>query len=191
MTSPSQTLRPGDAVLIVDVQTDFCPGGALPIDDGDAIVPVLNQWLGAARDKGIPVYASRDWHPAGHVSFVERGGEWPPHCVQDTEGAAFHPELDLPADAVKVAKGVRFDKDQYSAFDDTGLAERLREDGVTRLWVGGLAQDVCVEATVLAACDSGFEVHVIGDATRPITAGGGEEANRRMQTAGASFDTTD
>jgi nicotinamidase/pyrazinamidase len=189
--SPAQTLRPGDAVLVVDVQIDFCPGGSLPINGGEAVVPVLNRWLGAALDKEIPVYASRDWHPVGHVSFAERGGEWPPHCLQDTEGAAFHPDLDLPADVVKITKGVRFDKDQYSALDDTGLAERLREDGVKRLWVGGLAQDVCVEASVLAACDSGFEVHVISDATRPITAEGGEQAKRRMEAAGASFDTTD
>lgn len=190
MTNPREALRRGDAVLIVDVQTDFCPGGALPVPDGDAVVPVLNLWLGAARDLGIPVYASRDWHPAGHMSFAERGGDWPPHCIQDTAGAAFHPDLELPDDVVKITKGVRFDKDQYSAFDDTGLAERLREDGIARLWAGGLARDVCVEATVLAACAAGFEVHLIEDAARPITPEGGEAADRRMREAGARFDST-
>ena len=190
MTNPTESLRRGDAFLIVDVQSDFCPGGALPVPDGDAVVAPLNRWLAAAADKGVPVYASRDWHPAGHPSFVERGGKWPPHCIQDTTGAAFHPALELPAGVVKIAKGVRFDKDQYSAFDDTGLAERLREDGVARLWIGGLAQDVCVEATVLEACDAGFEVHVIEDATKPITAEGGAAARQRMAEAGARFATT-
>jgi nicotinamidase/pyrazinamidase len=177
-------------MLIIDVQNDFCPGGALPVADGDAVVPVLNRWLAAARKKRIPVYASRDWHPAGHLSFTERGGDWPAHCIQDTPGAAFHADLDLPNDVVKIAKGIRFDKDQYSAFDDTGLAKRLRDDGIDRLWVGGLAQDVCVEATVLEGCAAGLEMHVIQDATRPITPEGGEAANRSMRDAGTLFHTT-
>ncbi len=190
MTSPQQTLRDGDALLIVDVQCDFCPGGALPVPDGDAVVSVLNRWLAAARGLGIPVYASRDWHPAGHMSFTERGGDWPRHCIQDTSGASFHPDLELPGDVVKVTKGSRFDKDQYSAFDETGLAERLRQDGIERVWVGGLAQDVCVAATVLEGCAAGFEMHVIQDATRPITAEGGEEANKRMLEAGAMLEAS-
>ena len=191
MTSPMETLRSDDALLIIDVQNDFCPGGALPVADGDAVVPVLNRWLAAAREKGVAVYASRDWHPIGHLSFAERGGDWPAHCIQDTVGAAFHPQLDLPNDVIKISKGVRFDKDQYSAFDDTGLAKRLRDGGITRLWIGGLAQDVCVEATVLEGCAAGFEIHVIEDATRPITPEGGEAANRRMRNADALFDKTD
>lgn len=189
MTDPDRSLRPGDALLIVDVQPDFCPGGALPIADGDAVVPVLNRWLAAARKLGVPVYASRDWHPLGHLSFKPQGGDWPPHCVQDTPGAAFHPALQLGTQTVKIAKGVRFDKDQYSAFDETGLAERLRADGIKRLWVGGLAQDVCVAATVADGCAAGFEVHVILDATRPVTEEGGKAANKRMQQAGAILET--
>ncbi len=125
MTVPHETLRQGDALLIVDVQNDFCPGGALPIAKGDEVVPVLNRWIAAARAQGVPVYASRDWHPVGHPSFKEQGGQWPPHCQQDSEGARFHPDLELPADAVTVTKGVRFDQDQYSAFDQTGLARQL------------------------------------------------------------------
>lgn len=190
MTDPRTALANGDALLIVDVQIDFCPGGALPVPEGDTVVSVLNGWIAAAAEKGVPVYASRDWHPAGHPSFNERGGQWPPHCLQDTPGAAFHPDLRLPADAIKVSKGVRFDKDQYSAFDDTGLAARMRGDGVTRLWVGGLAQDVCVEATVLEARREGFEVHVIEDAMRAITPEGGDAAARRMREAGAVFVTS-
>ncbi len=177
----------GDGLLVVDVQVDFCPGGALPIEEGDRVIPVLNRWMEAAADNGIPVYVSRDWHPEHHVSFKERGGQWPRHCVQDTEGAAFHPELRIPEDAVKVTKGVRLDKDQNSAFDETGLANQLRRDGVRRLWVGGLAQDVCVLETVLDARKEGFAVNVISEASRPVSADGGKKAQRSMKDAGAGW----
>jgi nicotinamidase/pyrazinamidase len=190
MAEPSNSLRKGDALLLVDVQVDFCPGGALPIAEGDRVVPVLNRWIEAAVAQGIPVYASRDWHPAHHLSFAERGGPWPVHCVQDTPGARFHPELRLPDDVIKVAKGVRFDKDQYSAFDETGLAVHLRAEGVGRLWIGGLAQDVCVRATVLDARRHGFQVCVIADGMRPVTAEGGERAIAEMREAGAILETT-
>lgn len=186
MTEPKDALQPGDALLLVDVQIDFCPGGNLPIADGDQVVPVLNRWLAAAREKGIPVYASRDWHPSGHMSFAARGGQWPDHCLQDSAGAAFHPDLALPDDTVVISKGVRFDKDQYSAFDETGLAERLRQDGVSRVWVGGLALDVCVEATALGGREAGFDIHVIAAATRPITKEGGEKALAAMRAAGVT-----
>jgi nicotinamidase/pyrazinamidase len=178
-------MRAGDALLVVDVQNDFCPGGALPIEEGDRVVPILNRWLRAARERGIPVYASRDWHPRGHLSFVEAGGQWPAHCVQDTDGAAFHADLELPDDVVLVAKGVRFDLDQYSAFNETGLDERLRHDGVRRLWVGGLALDVCVRATVLDALRAGLEVRLLVGATRPVSAGEGRRAQGEMESAGA------
>ena len=178
-------MRAGDALLVIDVQNDFCPGGALPIDEGDSVVPVLNRWLRAARERGLPVYASRDWHPLGHPSFVEAGGPWPAHCVQDTEGAAFHAGLELPDDAVLVAKGVRFDVDQYSAFHETGFAERLRRDGVSRLFVAGLALDVCVRATVLDALGAGLEVRVLVDATRPVAAEQGRSALEEMESGGA------
>jgi nicotinamidase/pyrazinamidase len=179
------SMRPGDALLVIDVQNDFCPEGALPVEEGDRVVPVLNRWLRAAREGGIPVYASRDWHPRGHPSFVEAGGPWPAHCVQDTEGAAFHADLELPDGVVLVAKGVRFDIDQYSAFNETGLEERLRSDGIRRLWVGGLALDVCVRATVLDALQAGLEVRVIVDATRPVVAEEGRRALEEMKSAGA------
>jgi nicotinamidase/pyrazinamidase len=178
--------RNGDALLVIDVQNDFCPGGALPIAHGDEVVPVLNRWIAKAVSAGIPVYASRDWHPMGHVSFTENGGHWPPHCIQDTDGARFHPDLRLPDSVVKVTKGVRFDKDQNSAFDETGLAAKLHRDGVTTVYVGGLAQDVCVLATVLDARNEGFEVVLIDDATRPVTPQGGKEAVERMRSAGVN-----
>jgi nicotinamidase/pyrazinamidase len=177
-------MKPGDALIVVDVQNDFCPGGALPIEHGDAVVPVLNRWIARAVANGVPVYASRDWHPAGHVSFSERGGPWPPHCLQDSEGARFHPDLALPDSVVKVTKGVRFDQDQNSAFDQTGLAARLRREGIKRLWIGGLAEDVCVLATALDARKEGFDVILIENATRPVTVQGGEKARRMMRDAG-------
>lgn len=191
MSRIEEILHRGDALIIVDVQKDFCPGGALPIKDGDKIVPILNRWIETAMAKGVPVYISRDWHPINHLSFKQRGGPWPPHCIQDSDGARFHPDLRVPESAIKVTKGVRFDQDQNSVFDQTGLAEQLRYDGVRRLFVGGLAEDVCVLATVLDGCQEGFEVVLISDATRPVTIQGGEEARRRMQAAGARLERTD
>ena len=191
MANPRTALRKGDALIVVDVQKDFCPGGALPIEKGDEVVRVLTRWFPAASDKGVPIYASRDWHPARHMSFKEQGGAWPPHCVQDTDGAAFHPDLELPKHTNKITRGVRFDKDQNSAFDETGLAAHLREHGIKRVWVGGLAQDVCVLATVLDARKEGFEVEVITDATRPVTTDGGARANREMRNAGAQLQSTE
>jgi nicotinamidase/pyrazinamidase len=188
MLKPEEVLDRADALLIVDVQNDFCPGGALPIAEGDAVVPVLNAWAAAAAAKGVPVYASRDWHPSTHPSFAPQGGPWPVHCVQDTWGAAFHPRLDLPGAAIVVSKGTRFDKDQYSAFEDTGLAEELRKRGIRRVWIGGLAEDVCVKATAVDAARAGFEAHVIPAATRPVTAEGAAEAREEMQSAGVHLE---
>ena len=185
MAEISDSLKAGDALLIIDVQKDFCPGGALPVEGGDEIVPVINRWIAAAVAKGVPVYASRDWHPMGHPSFRERGGRWPPHCIQDSDGAKIHQDLALPDSTIIVTKGVRLDQDQNSAFDQTGLAVQLRKDSIRRLWVAGLAEDVCVLATVLDARREGFEVVLIQKATCPITLEGGEKARRQMQAAGA------
>jgi len=178
-------LKVGDALLIIDVQNDFCPGGALPIEEGDRVVPVLNEWIAVAQKKRTPVFASRDWHPLRHNSFKAEGGKWPPHCIEDSEGARFHPSLELPEDTVIVTKGVRFDKDQNSVFDETGFAEQLRRDNVRRLWIGGLAQDVCVLATVIDARNEGFDVIVILDGTRPVSEEGGKESIKIMKEAGA------
>ena len=184
MTDPADVLARGDALIVVDVQTDFCAGGALPVTEGDAVIAVLNRWIDVAERRGIPVVASRDWHPPEHPSFAPRG-PWPEHCVQDTPGAAYHPLLRLPPSAIKVAKGTRFDRDQHSAFDETGLAAHLRSHAVRRLWIGGLTLDVCVLETVLDARKEGFETHVIVEATRPIEASSGERALDRMEAAGA------
>ena len=190
MADPASALHPGDALSIVDVQIDFCPGGALPIEHGDRVVPVLNRWIAAASEAHAPIFASRDWHPRRHLSFIESGGPWPVHCVQDTNGARFHPNLELPDSAIIVTKGVRFDRDQYSAFDETGLAVELRTLNIGRVWIGGLAQDVCVCATVVGARREGFETIVIEDATLPVTLAGGERSNDEMRRVGARFETT-
>jgi len=185
MTDSRELLRQGDGLLVVDVQRCFSAGGSLAINDADAVVPVLNRWIEAAVQREIPVYASRDWHPLHHVSFREEGGDWPPHCIVDTDDAGFHPDLRLPESTIIISKGVRFDRDQVSVFDGTGLAAQLRRDGVVRLWVGGLALDVCVAASVLSALAEGFRVTLIRDGTRPVTEKGGREALRRLREAGA------
>jgi nicotinamidase/pyrazinamidase len=179
-------LGPSDALIIVDVQNDFCPGGALAVAEGDRVVPVLNRWAEAARAGGAVVVASRDWHPAGHMSFRERGGPWPPHCVQGTPGAAFDPDLRLPPDALIVSKAMEPDRDVYSDFAETSLADDLRRRGVRRLWVGGLATDYCVRATVLDGLKAGFEVHLIADAVRPVNVrpDDGRRALQEMRDAG-------
>jgi nicotinamidase/pyrazinamidase len=187
---PHDALQKGDALIVVDVQNDFCPGGKLPIEHGDEVIPILNDWIAAAAEKGVPVFASRDWHPIAHVSFKDQGGLWPPHCIQDTEGAAFHPDLRLPENAIIVTKGVRFDQDQNSAFDQTGLAAYMKNRGIERVWIGGLAEDVCVAATALDARAAGFKVCVLEDATRPVTEEQGREALKKMADAGAEIART-
>ena len=184
-------LTVSDALLLVDVQNDFCPGGALAVADGDAVVPALNAWIAAARQGGARVFASRDWHPPDHLSFAARGGIWPPHCVQDTPGAAFHQDLELPDDAVIVTKADTADREAYSAFDSGELAVQLRAAGIERLWVGGLATDYCVKASVLDAAElPGLEVRVITNAIRAVDAapGDGEAALEAMREAGATLE---
>jgi nicotinamidase/pyrazinamidase len=184
VTKITEKLQKGDALVVVDVQNDFCPEGALPIEDGDKVVPVLNRWIDAAIKKDLPAYISRDWHPVDHISFKQRGGKWPPHCLQDTWGARFHPDLKIPESAIKITKGVRFDQDQNSVFDQTGLERRLKDDGIQRLFVGGLAEDVCVQATVLDGRAAGFDIVLIEDATRPVTPADGKEARENMREEG-------
>jgi nicotinamidase/pyrazinamidase len=175
----------GDMLLAVDVQKDFCPGGALPIEGGDDVVPVINFWMRAGRDAGVPIYLSRDWHPRQHPSFEKNGGPWPPHCIQDSDGARFHADLEVAFEADIISKGTRFDQDQNSVFDQTGLADWLHKQGIKRIFVGGLAQDVCVLASVLDGLKAGFDMQVIKSATRPITPEGGRKALEKMRTAGA------
>ena len=181
---------PCDALLIVDCQNDFLPPeGALAVIDGDRIIPVLNQWIRSFEGKGLPVIATRDWHPKNHSSFKEFGGPWPAHCVQGTRGAEFPEGLHLSEEAIIVSKGTSPDRDEYSGFDRTGLKALLKKKGVKRLFIGGLATDYCVKATVLDALKLGFEVVVIKDAIKGVDVrpGDSKQAMKEMEEQGAVF----
>ena len=174
-----------DALLVVDVQRDFCPGGALAAEGGARILPAVNRAVERARAAGQPVYASRDWHPPVTSHFQAYGGEWPPHCVQGTEGAAFHPELRLPPEAIVISKGDDPERPGYSAFDGRtpdgrAFADDLRARGVTRLFVAGIATDYCVKASALDARRAGLDVVVLTDAVTGIDAKPGD-VNRALE----------
>ncbi len=188
----SPPAEPTTAVLVIDVQRDFCTGGALAVPGGDAVVPVLNAVVRAAHDRRMPVYASRDWHPAASGHFVTGGGVWPVHCVAESDGARFHPDLRLPPGAAVVSKGVEPDEDGFSAFDGrladgATLEESLRASGVARLIVGGLATDYCVRATVLDALRKGWPVTLLTDAVSAVDLepDDGARALEEMRAAGA------
>jgi nicotinamidase/pyrazinamidase len=187
-----------DTLIIVDVQNDFCPGGSLPVPHGDEVIEVLNQYLVIAESAGIPIFASRDWHPADTRHFAEHGGIWPAHCVQGTHGAEFHKDLRLPASTMVVTKGDNREDDGYSAFEGKlssgeSLYAALQAAGVTRVYVGGLATDYCVLQTVLDACKAGFDVVYLKDGSRPVEVnpGDGDRAEEQMLAAGAAFQTVD
>jgi nicotinamidase/pyrazinamidase len=181
--APPMKIGPNDALIVVDVQRDFCAGGALAVPGADEILPVVNSLIREATEAGAVVVATRDWHPPNHSSFRAFGGPWPQHCVQGAWGAEFHPDLRLPENAISVSKGVTPENDRYSDFDHTGLEEELRRRGVNRVLICGLAQDVCIKATALDAAERGFDTHVRLSATRPITPSGGEEALSEMRRA--------
>jgi nicotinamidase/pyrazinamidase len=165
-----------DALIIVDVQNDFCPGGALPVPEGDEVVPVLNEYITLFKKAKASVLATRDWHPPNHCSFKAQGGRWPPHCVQNTKGAKFHPDLKLPRNTTVVSKAMSPLKDNYSAFEGVELANILQKQGVTRVFVGGLATDYCVKHTVVDARKLGFDVVLLTDAIAGINAEPGDAA---------------
>lgn len=185
-----------DALIIVDVQNDFCPGGALTVPEGDTVVLVLNAYAARAERVGLPILASRDWHPRETVHFREFGGPWPPHCIQGTPGALFHPALRLPPGALVVSKGMSGKDDGYSALEATtpdgrSVLDDLRTRRVTRLHVGGLATDYCVRATVLGGVSAGFDVYLLDDAVRAVNVrpGDGDRARSEMLAAGAHAET--
>lgn len=181
-----------DALLIVDVQNDFCPGGALAVTDGDRVVPALNRYIERFQKSRLPIFATRDWHPEMTRHFKAYGGLWPPHCLRDTKGAEFRADLRLPPNAVVVSTGMAADEEGYSGFDGrdekgAALAELLRAQGVGRLFVGGLATDYCVKHTVLDGLKQGFHVVLLEDAARAVNLlpGDGERAIEAMVQAGA------
>jgi len=170
------SLKATDALLAVDVQRDFLPGGALAVADGDAVLPALARCITTFAERGLPIVASRDWHPPDHCSFRENGGPWPPHCIAGTPGAEIHPALALPAGAIVISKATMRAKDAYSAFDGTNLDEQLTETGVERLFIGGLATEICVLNTARDALDLDYEVVLIVDAMRGIDAAESDKA---------------
>jgi nicotinamidase/pyrazinamidase len=181
-----------DALIIVDVQNDFCPGGALAVSGGDEVVPVLNRAIERFTKAGLPIFATRDWHPEKTNHFKAYGGIWPVHCVQGTRGAEFHAGLELGKDTVVVSAGMVPDEDGYSGFqarDPSGarLAELLQRKGVERIIVGGLATDYCVKHTVLDGLKEGFKVLLLADAIRAVNLKphDGELAIAEMIRAGA------
>ncbi len=177
------------ALIVVDIQNDFLPGGALAVPDGDKIIPVVNEYISIFEEKGVDIFATRDWHPEDHISFTHRGGPWPPHCVQNTYGAQFHPDLKLPERAHIISKADQPDKEAYSGFEGTNLAEELKQREIEALFICGLATDYCVKNTVLDAIKNGFKVYLLVDAIRGIDPVGSEKAIQEMKEAGAQLIT--
>jgi nicotinamidase/pyrazinamidase len=184
---PSASPRSGDALIVIDVQRDFLPGGALAVPEGDQVVEPLNRYVRFFASRSLPVFASRDWHPANHCSFAEQGGPWPAHCVQGTSGAQFVPQLNLPEGVQVISKATQPDREAYSDFSQPDFDERLRREGVRRLFVGGLATEFCVLATVRDALARGYDVVLLTDAIRAIDRqpGDGRRAVDEMTRLGA------
>ena len=170
--------------MIVDFQNDFTPGGALAVPDGDAIASRLNELAG--DDRFDLVVATRDWHPPEHSSFTAQGGPWPEHCVADSEGAQLHPGLDAALVDVIVDKGTDPATEGYSGFDETDLAALLRQRGIDRVTVAGLATDYCVRATALDALSAGFDVAIDAAASRGIDPEGSAAALDEVRAAGGA-----
>ncbi|GLI39721.1 bifunctional nicotinamidase/pyrazinamidase [Geobacter hydrogenophilus] len=185
-------MKSTSALLIVDVQNDFCPGGSLPVPEGDRVVPLFNRYIELFRERKLPIIASRDWHPAITSHFRDFGGIWPVHCVQGSEGARFHPDLALPDDAIVISKGQDPAQDAYSAFQATTgngvpFLQLLKELGITKLFVGGLATDYCVKESVLDGLRHSLAVILLEDAVRGVdlTPGDSARAIENMVVAGA------
>lgn len=178
-------LKDGGALIIVDVQRDFLPGGALAVPEGDAVVPLLARCADACARSGVPVVASRDWHPADHCSFRDFGGQWPVHCVAGTPGAELDSGLDLPDDTRIVDKASTPDRDAYSAFEGTDLDEWLKAREVRQIYVGGLATDYCVLRTALDGLRLGYRVVLLADAIRAIDPADGQKAIETLVEQGA------
>ncbi|MFH1641122.1 MAG: bifunctional nicotinamidase/pyrazinamidase, partial [Candidatus Omnitrophota bacterium] len=180
------------ALLIVDMQNDFCPQGALAVPEGDKIVANLNKYIKIFSKKKLPVFASRDWHPVRTKHFKDFGGTWPVHCIQNTKGASFHPDLLLSGNTTFLYKGMDPDKDSYSVFqaeDSRGMKfeKLLNIFGVKELYVGGLATDYCVKSSVIDALKKGFKVILLIDAVKGVNlkAGASEKAIKEMVKKGA------
>jgi len=182
---------PKKALIVVDVQRDFLPGGALPVKEGNEIIEPVNALVEWFHRERLPVFFTRDWHPNDHISFRSQGGIWPPHCVKDTPGARFPSSLHVPKGAVTVSKATRKDVEAYSGFQGTSLASRLRKEGVKELYVVGLATDYCVKNTVIDGIGYGFQVTLVTDCVRGVNLRRTDSANAfRTMTAKGARKTT-
>lgn len=182
------TPRAGDALILVDLQNDFLPGGSLAVPQGNEVIPTMNRYIEAFHARELPIYATRDWHPDNHCSFEQQGGPWPSHCVAGSKGAEFAAELKLPPEAQVISKAITPEKDAYSGFEGTDLDARLKSQNVKRLFIGGLATDVCVRDTVRAALERDYQVYLLLDGSRAINArpGDGRGAEEEMALLGAT-----
>ena len=176
-----------DALIVVDIQNCFCPGGELPVKEGDKIIPIINRYIHKFQKAGAKIYATRDWHPPDHKSFKEYGGIWPPHCLKGSKGAEFRSDLKLPEETTVISTGDEASVEGYSGFDHTNLERKLKEDGVDRVFIGGLATDYCVKYTVLDALEKSFEVVLLIDAIKGVNRkpGDAERAVGEMVEKGA------
>jgi len=173
------------ALIVVDVQRDFCEGGALAAADPLSLLEPLNEFIGEARQAGAVIVFTRDWHPSNHSSFKPNGGPWPVHCVAETDGAELMPPLQAQASDLMIHKGVGLGGAGYSGFEGTGLDAHLKKLGVSRIAVSGIATEYCVRATALDGMKAGFETAVLKDLIRPVQAGGTPGVLAELGTAGA------
>ena len=188
---------PQSALIVVDLQNDFCPGGSLAVPDGGQIIPVVQEYVDAFTAQGLPVIFTRDFHPANHVSFAQQGGPWPPHCVQDTPGVEYHPGIKIPPQAYHIIKGFHPDIDAYSGFEGElkdaanplTLDKLLRSLSVREVYVAGLATDYCVRATALDGLKLGYRVVVIEDGVRGVNVNSDDSAKalQDLRQRGAQF----
>ncbi|MBN1587724.1 MAG: nicotinamidase [Candidatus Omnitrophica bacterium] len=184
-------MSPKDALICVDVQNDFCPGGALAVPNGDQAALVLTEYIEQFEAAGAMIVATRDWHPPNHCSFESQGGPWPQHCVRDTDGAGFHEALRLPKHTELISKGIEPGDEAGSGFQGTNLAQKLHERKIERVFIGGLATDYGVKATVLDAIKEDFQTFVLSEACQGINIDSNEieKAIKEMRQAGAKIAT--
>lgn len=182
-----KTLSQNAALIVIDVQNDFCPGGSLAVPEGDKILPSLNRAIDLFHSQKLPIFLTRDWHPKNHFSFNEQGGPWSPHCVQNSPGAQFHSGLHTPPEAKIISKGTEPNDDSYSNFDKTELDNLLKQREVKTLYMGGLATDYCVKETVLDGIKLGYQVYLIEEGHKGIDVkpGDSQKALAEMKEAGA------
>ena len=177
----------GDALLVIDIQNDFLPGGRLAVTEGDQVIPVMNNYIDRFIQRQLPVFATRDWHPKNHGSFIKQGGPWPEHCIAGSTGAEFARGLHLPATVPVFSTGIEVENDGYSGFENPDLNKQLQQFGVSRLFIGGLATDYCVLKTVCDALDLNYQVLLLTDAIRAVNVHrqDGEQAINKMILKGA------